>query len=132
MSPLDEGTVAAVRLREGPLAERVLVRILGALAARADLPIDRLTDAQVAAGALARHAPRHSPDRVICVRFGCSDDGLRMDFGPLQPGGAGRLEEETALPGVGPLLPRLADEVRAEAGERGDVLRLRIGSAARG
>ncbi|HVW17405.1 MAG TPA: hypothetical protein VHB30_04085, partial [Solirubrobacteraceae bacterium] len=56
----DPGPVASsVRLavRGGPLAEPVLARVVGRLAARALCPVDRLDDAMLVADAIAAHAP---------------------------------------------------------------------------
>jgi hypothetical protein len=122
--------IAVVRVRGTELCEAVLVRVLGAVAALADLPVDRLSDAQIMAGVIADRAPGLSVDGGVTVRFWFSPAVIRMALGPLQPGGAARLIEETAVPGVGPVLERMADEVHMEQGDDGDLLAMVIGRSA--
>ena len=55
---------------------------------------------------------------------------IRFTLGPLVPGGAARLLESlTAVPGVGPVIERMADEVHLESGEDGDRLAVVVGRA---
>lgn len=123
-------SAASVCVRGGELCEPVLVRVLGALAARADLPVDRLSDAQVVAGAIAQRAPRYFPDGAIHMTFSYAPATIRLAIGPLVPGGAQRLLEDTAVAGIGPVLERIADEVDAQVGADGDTLLLTIGTSA--
>lgn len=99
----------------GPLVGPVLRRVVGMLAARADLPLDRLDDAVLVADVIAERAGAYAPD-AIRIRFEVEPRQLRMRIGPLSAGGAQALLGENR--DVGPIIVKLADEVRVE--EAGD------------
>jgi hypothetical protein len=119
--------IATMRVQGADLAEAVLVRVLGALANLADLPVDRLSDAQIMAGAIADRAPDLGVEGALEVTFSYEPAVIRFTLGPLVSGGAARLLEQTAVPGVGPVIERMADEVHLEAGEDGDRLSVVVG-----
>ncbi|MBJ7454707.1 MAG: hypothetical protein JHC74_01495 [Thermoleophilia bacterium] len=120
-----------LRLRRDDLGEPVLERVVGAMAARVDLPVDRLADAQLVSAALVSSAFHLSPDGVLCVEFGAGPDGLGLGVGPLPAGAAARVISETTLPGVGSVLERLVDAWSVDTLESGEeMLRLRIGAGA--
>ena len=121
--------IATMKVQGGDLCEAVLVRVLGALANLADLPVDRLSDAQIMAGAIADRAPDLSLDGALEVTLAFAPSVIRFTLGPLVPGGAARLLELTAVPGVGPVIERMADEVHLETGEDGDRLAVVVGRA---
>ena len=60
--------------------------VVAALAARADLPIDRLADAQLVASALVRRRVRHAPDGDLCVGSTPAPRGWASASGPLHRG----------------------------------------------
>jgi hypothetical protein len=113
---------AEVRVVAGPLVGPVLARVVGMLAARAQCPVDRLDDALLVADAIAAHAPAHSADGHVTVRLETADDELAMTVLGLRDGGARGVLADAALPGVGNVLERIADEVAAD----GDALTLRL------
>lgn len=125
------GPAASLRITRADLREPVLERVVGALAARLDLSLDRLSDAQIVSSALAAVAGRHVEDGVLCVDLDVGDDGLVMAVGTLPAGAAQRVLDETAVPGMGAVLERLVDRWEIEpldgGGER---LRLTIGAEA--
>lgn len=122
---------ARLRLRRGDLGGPVLERVVGAVGARADLPLDRLSDAQIVSAALVDAALRHSADGSLCVDFGTDGGALDLVVGPLAAGTAARIVADSALPGVGPVLERLVDDWSVDTLDSGDeVLRLRIGAGA--
>ena len=102
-----------LRLRAEDLREPVLERVVAALAARVDLPLDRLADAQLVSSALVRGATRHLVDGVLCVDLDIEDGAIGLAVGPLPVGEGRQLVAET-LPGVGPVLERLVDEWSVE------------------
>ena len=102
---------ARLRLRRDDLGEPVLERVVGAMAARIDLPVDRLADAQIVCAALVSSAFRLGPDGVLCVEFGAGPEGLGLGVGPLPAGSASQVISETTLPGVGSVLERLVRRV---------------------
>lgn len=118
-----------LRLRRGDLGEPVLERVVGAMVARIDLPVDRLADAQLVGAALFAAAFRHSPEGVLCIELGVGDGGLDLGVGPLPAGAAAKVVAESALPGVGAVLERLVDHWSVDALDSGDeILRLSIGA----
>lgn len=104
---------------------------MGAMAARIDMPVDRLADAQLVSAALVAAAFRHSPDGVLSIQLAVGDDGLDLGVGPLPAGAPAAIVAGSTLPGVGPVLERLVDTWSVDAVESGDeILRLRIGAGA--
>jgi serine/threonine-protein kinase RsbW len=120
---------ASVIVASGPLAGPVLGRVVGMLTARADCPIDRLDDALLVADAVAARAAAFSLDDRIHVRVAVELGSLELVVGPLSPDGAQGLVASAALPGVGNVLERVADELETETGPdgEGEFLRIRLG-----
>jgi len=123
----NEATVAVVR---GPLVAPVLGRVIGMLAARADFPIDRLDDALLVADAVAAKAGLFAPDGRIQVHVVALTGSVELHVGPLLTNGADDLVASAALPGVGNVLERVADEI--ESGQNGalgdgEYLRIKLG-----
>jgi hypothetical protein len=70
----------------GPLVGPVLRRVVGILAARADMPVNRVDEVILLAETLARAAAPHVADERLGVTLEDRDGSLRLEFGPLQPG----------------------------------------------
>jgi hypothetical protein len=125
-----ESNEASVTVVGGPLAGPVLGRVVGMLAARAECPIDRLDDALLVADAIAAKAASFSYDGRVNVFVSAEIGSIELLVGPLRPDGADDLVESAALPGVGNVLERVADEIEASQrdGEGGaEYLRIRLG-----
>jgi hypothetical protein len=121
ISPDTELSVAS-----GPLVGPVLRRVVGMLAARADLPLDRLDDAVLVADVIASRASGYAPESVN-VQLSPGDRTLWLRVGPLRPGGASALLGEAAVPDVGSVILKLADEVHVDTADAGDeYLRVRL------
>jgi hypothetical protein len=122
--------VIVLSLSSSAPAVGVLGRLLSLLAARADFSIDRLSDAQLVSDALANHAPRWAANGAVRVAVIETETGFDLLVGPLEPGGGHALLADTRLPGVGPLLERLTDEIEFEPAANGqagrETLRLRM------
>lgn len=103
--------VATMRVRDGHLCEAVLTRAFGVMAAHADLPVDRLADTQLVAEAIARQGTRHFADGAVQAELSWAPRRVRIALGPLSAGGAARMLEDSTVPGVGPVLERVVDEV---------------------
>lgn len=121
--PAVTGTEIAVGNAE--LLEPVLARLVGSLAARRDLPVERLSDAVLLTDAISVAAPGRFADG--CVRFDLeeSDDGLDLRLGPMEAGGATKVRQALELPGVGSA-ELLADELTVEQADDGEYLRVRF------
>ena len=109
MSVVEPATT--VSIAAGPLVGPILRRVVGMLAARADLPLDRLDDAILVADLIAARAPAHSVDDKINVTLDPGDRSLLLRVGPLRHGGGEALIVDAAVPGVGKVIEQLADEL---------------------
>ncbi len=109
-----------VSVASGPLVAPVLRRVVGMLAARADLPLDRLDDAVLVADLIAARAPNHIKGPTIDVALEPADRSLVLRVGPLNPGGGKALITEAAVPGVGNVIERLADSLEVAPGADGN------------
>jgi len=109
----------------GPLVGPVLRRVVGMLAARADLPLDRLDDAVLVADVIAARASPYAPD-ALSVALEPGHRTLWLRVGPLAPGGANALLGESAVPDVGSVIAKLADEVHVDSDGVGEFLRVRL------
>ena len=115
-------------MRAEDLREPVLERVVAALAARVDLPLDRLSDAQLASSVLIRSANRHAVDGVVRVELDVEDGAVGLSVGPLPTGEGSQMVAED-VPGVGPVLERLVDEWSVEPiDDDTETLRLSIGA----
>jgi serine/threonine-protein kinase RsbW len=120
----------AVSIASGPLVGPVLSRVVGMLAARADLPVDRLDDAVLIADSIAACAPAYVRDDRVDVSVESGERRIELTVGPLQPGGGESLLADAAVPGVGNVVERLTDEVRVTTADEAEFLHLRLAYAA--
>jgi hypothetical protein len=100
-----------VSIVAGPLVGPVLRRVVGMLAARADLPLDRLDDAVLVADLIASRAPAHVQAASVDVDLQTGDRTLSLRIGPLRPGGGEALIVDASVPGVGNVIEQLADDI---------------------
>jgi hypothetical protein len=98
-------------VESGPLVGPVLARVVGMLAARADLPVDRLDDAVLVADSIAAGAPAHVVDGRVTVQLTSDRRNLELRVGPLARGGGTALLADATVPGVGSVVERLVDDV---------------------
>lgn len=128
-SPVDAPAEAAeLRIEGDELVAPVLERVIGALAARHPIGVDRLNDALLVADAVSDGAPEAFGDERVRVAVADGDGGLDLRVGPMPSGAGERLREGLAVPDVGGSLESLADEVRVEEGESGEYLVVRFAS----
>jgi serine/threonine-protein kinase RsbW len=118
-----------VSIASGPLVGPVLRRVVGMLAARADLPLDRLDDAVLVADLVAARAPAHVADATVDVALESGPRSLDLRVGPLRSGGAQALIVDAAVPGVGNVIEQLADGLEVEHEGDQDFLRVRLAYA---
>ena len=117
---------AWVGVANGPLSAPVLGRVVGMLAARADCPIDRLDDALLVADAVAAKAGSFTEDGHIRVQVLARVGMVELHVGPLLDGGASDLIASAALPGVGNVLERVADELEPQNSGEEEFLLIRL------
>ena len=110
----------------GELARPVLSRVIGALAARADFSIDRLSDTVLLSDAVSTHDPADFNDGTARVTILDGDGTLDVRVGPLADGASRRILEGLELPG-GSTLRKLASEVEISQDDpEGEFLRVVI------
>jgi hypothetical protein len=115
-----------VSIASGPLVGPVLRRVVGMLAARADLPLDRLDDAVLVADLIAARAPAHVTSETVDVALEHGPRTLSLRIGPLRPGGGNALVLDASVPGVGNVIEQLADELTVDDGEGAEYLHVRL------
>jgi hypothetical protein len=111
----------------GPLLPRVLDRLLGALAARADLSVDRLNDISLVGDAVSAVAAESVANRRLQVIAMPRQGELALSFGPFLPGGAARVRRAGGLPGGGDLFATVAEQIEVEKDGDAELLTLQIG-----
>lgn len=120
--PETEDDTAQLTIASPEMIAPVLGRVVGALAARRPITVDRLSDALLLTDAVSRHAPDAFTDGHF--RFAVKDDdsGIDLRVGPLPAGVAQELRDELEIPEVGGSLESLADELEIEDGNAGEYL----------
>jgi len=122
--------LTTVSIVAGPLVGPVLRRVVGMLAARADLPLDRLDDAVLVADLIAARAPAHVAEGRVDVKLEPGPRSLSLHVGPLRAGGGEALIVDAAVPGVGNVIEQLADELTVSPEDDGEFLHVRLAYAA--
>ena len=125
----EEESPTRISIAAGPLVGPVLRRVVGMFAARADLPLDRLDDAVLVADVVAARAPAHVAAQTVDVALASSTRSLDLCVGPLRAGGARALVVDTAVPGVGNVIERLADALDVETEGEQEFLRVTLAYA---
>lgn len=126
-TPVEDGATA---LRVGPpeLVGPILSRALGALAARREISVDRLSDAMLLSDAISARAPEGFTDGHVSLSLADRPEGVQLRVGPMKSGAAEQLRASLDLPEVGGSLATLADELRIERGDEGEFLVVGIAS----
>jgi serine/threonine-protein kinase RsbW len=119
---------SAVAVSSPELISPVLGRMVGALAARRDVTIDRLSDAMLLSDAISAGATEAFADGRLRVALIEQDRGVAIRLGPMSSGAAGKVRDTFEVPGTGGSLEGLAEEVRVESGSDGEYLEVRIGA----
>lgn len=117
---------AEIAVGRSELLEPVLARLVGALAARRDISVERVADAVLVTDAISVAAPGHFADGCVRIGLGETDEGLELRLGPMEKGGAGKVRRELEVPEVGGSLEALADELAIDESEAGDYLIIRF------
>jgi len=114
---------AALAIICGPLVSPILGRVISVLCARADLPVDRLSDAVLIGDAVSAHSAPLVRGTHLRVTIQADAGRLELRVGPLIAGGSERLLAAATIPGLGDVIGRLAGDVRSEHHEEdGDFL----------
>jgi anti-sigma regulatory factor (Ser/Thr protein kinase) len=108
----------------------VLGRVVGALAARRQITVDRISDAALLTDAIAERAPLAFGDDQVSLSVSDEADGIDLRIGPLAAGASKALLDGLAIPEVGGTLESLADELRIEEAEGDEYLFVRFAALA--
>jgi len=108
----------------------VLARVVGALTARRELSVDRVSDAVLVTDAIAAAAPSRFADGRVKLGLEDRGEGIALRIGPMDPGAAAQIRDELEVPDVGGSLEALADELAIEeGGDEGEYLVIRFAAA---
>jgi anti-sigma regulatory factor (Ser/Thr protein kinase) len=107
----------------------VLARVVGALAARRDLTVDRVSDAVLVTDAIAAAAPSRFADGRVRLGFDEGEGGIQLRLGPMEDGAAQAIREELEVPDLGGSLETLADELTVDQSDDGEYLVIRFAAA---
>jgi len=119
-----------VSIAAGALAAPVLSRVVGLLAARCGFSVDRLADVQLLSDAIAAHGPEAFVGRHIHIGVDGENTVLRLRVGPLEPGGAQRMIEASAIGGMPALIEQLVDGLEIAPNINTEQLDLRVADCA--
>lgn len=127
---LEISDAARLTIGDPELIAPVLGRVIGALGARRQITVDRLSDAALLTDALSERVPDAFLDGHFCFTVSDEAGGIDLRVGPVPPGAAKELREGLSIPEVGGSLESLADEIRVEQGEAGEYLVIRFAALA--
>lgn len=108
---LPDATIDSLALATTPpeLAAAVMPRLLGALAAKAHMSTDRITDLQIVGDSIAAHAPRSLRGGCLSAGIGVAPRSVELSVGPLRAGGVEQLLADSKLGSLGPVIRTLSD-----------------------
>jgi serine/threonine-protein kinase RsbW len=122
----EQDDLTEVVIDRSELLGPVLARVVGALAARRDLSVDRVSDVLMITDAIAAAAPRQFEDGRVRLGLDERPAGIDLRLGPMEAGAATQIREELELPDVGGSLEALADELAVEESGDGEYLVIRF------
>jgi serine/threonine-protein kinase RsbW len=128
--PAGEQEATTLTVADPDVLGPVLARTVGAIAARREVTIDRLSDAVLLTDAISADAPGRFADRRVRVDLTDGDHGIDLRVGPMESGAGERLLRSLELPEVGGSLEVLADELKVESNGEGDYLLVRFATEA--
>jgi serine/threonine-protein kinase RsbW len=120
------GDEARITLPAGELLAPILSRVISMFATRADFSVDELSDAVLLSDALSAGDSDRFPGGTARLAVTEDEDSFELRVGPLAEGGGRRLLEGMRIPSLDASLESLADEVRVDPGEGGEVLAIRL------
>jgi anti-sigma regulatory factor (Ser/Thr protein kinase) len=115
-----------ISMEAGQIVAPVVSRVMAILAARADLSVDRLSDAVLLGDAISAHPSHVFARGRISLALEEADGRIGLEIGPLVAGGGERMLQAMAIPGLSASLQVLADDVKVEDRTDGQYLLLRI------
>jgi serine/threonine-protein kinase RsbW len=101
----------------GAMVKPVIARVMGALAARAEFSVDRLSDTVLIGDAVSSHSGDDFADGRTRIAITDGDGALDVRVGPLVKGGGERLLDQMDLPAGEGSLRGLARSMEVTSGE---------------
>ena len=120
------GDEAKISLPAGELLAPILARVISMFATRADFSVDELSDAVLLSDALSAGDRDRFPDGTARISVTEEADSFELRVGPLGEGGGRRLLDGMRIPSLDASLEALADEVRIDSVEDGELLAIRL------
>ncbi len=111
-----------VSLAKGPLAAPILGRVVSMVLTRADWPVDRMHEAMLVCDALSAHALPHALDGHVTFSLKPEGEQVELCVQDLASGGAEAVVREAMLPGVGNVLEKIPESLKAEPQDGGSRL----------
>jgi serine/threonine-protein kinase RsbW len=124
----DPGDATMLTVGGPEVVAPVLARVIGALAARRDITIDRLSDAVLLTDAISADAPAVFADGKVRIDLRDADQSIELRVGPLETGSGEELRQRLQVPSVGSL-ETLADELSVEQNGGVEYLLVRFAAA---
>jgi serine/threonine-protein kinase RsbW len=113
---------AELRIGDPELVAPVLGRVLGALAARHRITVDRLSDAVLLTDAISELAPVAFSDGSVSMNVADRTEGIDLRIGPMPQAATAKLRAGLTLPGIDASLEDLADDLQVEENDAGSYL----------
>jgi serine/threonine-protein kinase RsbW len=126
MKPISAQGRTEMVIDRSELLAPVLARVVGALAARRDLSVDRVSDVVLITDAIAVAAPERFADGRVRLGLDERAGGIDLRLGPMEAGAGAQIREDLEVPDVGGSLESLADELTVEESDDGEYLVIRF------
>lgn len=114
------GEEFALAVAPGSLVRPVVARVIGALAARAEFSVERLSDTVLLGDAVSAHRAEDFHGGRVGIEIVDGDGTLDVRVGPLVEGGGERILGQMEIPGDGGSLRALARSMEITKGETED------------
>lgn len=131
-TPTEPPEETRIKLPAGDLLAPILSRVISMFAARADLSVDELSDAVLLSDALSAGGAQGFPDGTARIAVSEEAGSFEVRVGPLVEGGGRRLLDGLRIPSLDTSLEGLAEEIRIDSVEDGELLAIRIGRPGQG
>jgi serine/threonine-protein kinase RsbW len=102
-TPVEQPDGLAMAMAPGVIVRPVLARVIGALAARAELSVDRLADTVLLGDAVSSSEGEDFTDGKVGLSIKDAAGALVVQVGPLVEGAGQKLLSEMEVPGAGSL-----------------------------
>jgi serine/threonine-protein kinase RsbW len=123
----DPGDETRMKLPAGELLAPILSRVISMFATRADFSVDELSDAVLLSDAISAGGTDRFPGGTARLAVSEQSGSFELRVGPLDEGGGRRLLDGMRIPSLDASLESLADEIRIDPDEAGELLAIRIG-----